>query len=280
MNPPCANPITAAAFRVGMAGLWLGLAGACGKHPQDVSPLGSSEDLSVSGLIAQTPSVSGRVILLGGPPKSLGQTLDLTNTDCADSGPLAHPSWKMDAEGGLAEVVITVSGSQRASNLNESSATIELTKCELKPHVVAVQAGESVAVRPSDQSSVQLSLTRHKLGTLNEGEPIDTTTATGDSATWVRAFNRPGLYRVEGDSHRWMRSWIWVHEGIHKAVSGTDGRYTVERALPDGEYVVNAWHPRFKKSLSKTVQVVNGVAQVDFAFDYSHSFDVVQALDS
>ena len=281
MSPFSTSKPSSEAFRLGMVGLWLGLACACGRNDSNLSPLGSSDDLTVPGLVAQAPSVSGRVVLLGGPPKLLGQVLDLSGSDCTGASPLLNPAWKMTDAGGLEEVIITVSGSRRASNLAEASPRVDLTQCELKPYVMAVQVGESVSVHNTEQSSARLRLYRHKLGTLNDGEEV---AATSDSApvneAWVHEFNRPGLYRIEGSTHRWMRSWVWVHEGIHKAVSGQDGRYTVERALPDGEYVVQAWHPRFKKSLSKTVQIVNGTAQVDFAFDYSLSFDAVEALDS
>lgn len=269
-----------ATLRAASAWLWLSLACACGKHTGTDAALAGDAELSAPGLVAQTPSVSGRVFLLGGPPKLLGRVLDLSGTRCAPSAPLAHPAWKMDAEGGLAGVVITVSGSQRAANLEPPSPLIELTNCEFKPAVLAVQAGESVRIHNEDAAAVRLTLYRHTEGTLDKGIEMDVIEQVGQESNWNHEMRQTGIYRIEGDAHPWLRAWVLVHEGIHKAVSGPDGRYTVERALPDGEYEVQAWHPRFKKRLSKTVQIVNGMAQVDFAFDYSHSFDAILALDS
>ncbi len=280
MNLSPANPPYRVTFRVASAGLWLSLVCACGKQSAPIEALGQNENLSVPGLVAHAPSVSGRVVLLGGPPKLLGRVLDLTGTRCAPSAPLLHPAWRMDSEGGLADVVITVSGSTRASNLDAPTPLLDLVNCQFNPSVLAIQTGESVSIRNSDSAEVRLSLSRHQEGSPDRGEEIDAITQPEQGGDWSHEFRLPGIFRVEGDAHPWLRAWVLVHEGIHKAVTGPDGRYTVARALPDGEYLVQAWHPRFKKRLSKTVQIVNGAAQVDFAFDYSQSFDTVLALDS
>lgn len=266
----------------GVMGLVWVLAGvACGPEQSSAELDDESVELSTAGLVAEATSVTGRVVLMGGPPKSLGQAIDVGgNPFCTSHGKIINPTWKMDSEGGLADVVITVSGSTRAANLSGNPVVIDQKNCEYLPTVTAVQAGQSIAVRNSDLTYHNVRLIRHQPGSLDKGENLANIAQAGQGEEWVRELRRPGIYRLECDIHRWMRSWIYVHEGIHKAVSGQDGRYSVERALPDGEYIVSAWHPRFKKSLSKTVQVVNGSAVVDFSFDFSHSFDAVLALES
>jgi plastocyanin len=275
------TPRNRSALFVATGLVWAVAMVACG--PQQVSStlLEEQVELSAAGLVAENSSVTGRVILLGGPPKTLGQVIDVGgNPFCTQHGKLINPTWKMDSEGGLADVVITVSGSQRASNLPEKAVVIDQKNCEYLPTMTAIQAGQSIAVRNSDLTYHNVRLIRHQTGTLDKGQNLENIAQAGQGDEWVRELRRPGVYRLECDIHRWMRAWIIVHEGIHKSVSGLNGRYAIERALPDGEYTVSAWHPRFKKSLSKTVQVVNGSAVVDFAFDFSHSFDASLALDS
>lgn len=269
------------ALRGAMGLVWVLAGVACGPEQSSAELDDESVELSPAGLVAEATSVTGRVVLMGGPPKSLGQAIDVGgNPFCTSHGKIINPTWKMDSEGGLADVVITVSGSTRAANLSGNPVVIDQKNCEYLPTVTAVQAGQSIAVRNSDLTYHNVRLIRHQPGSLDKGENLANIAQAGQGEEWVRELRRPGIYRLECDIHRWMRSWIYVHEGIHKAVSGQDGRYSVERALPDGEYIVSAWHPRFKKSLSKTVQVVNGSAVVDFSFDFSHSFDAVLALES
>jgi plastocyanin len=262
-------------------GLWITGLVACGRKTVGVTADDRTVELSQAGLVAESPSVSGRVVLLGGPPKSLGQPIEVGgNPFCTGHGKIINPTWKMDTEGGLGDVVITVSESTRAVNMSTKWAVIDQKNCEYLPTVTAIQAGESIAVRNSDLTYHNVRFIRHQAGTLDKGENLENIAQAGQGEEWVKELRTPGLYRLECDIHRWMRAWVFVHEGIHKAVTGVDGGYSVDRALPDGEYTVSAWHPRFKKSLSKTVQVVNGTAQVDFAFDFSLSFDATLALDS
>ena len=254
---------------------------ACGKQPASQGFEDDSLILSDAGLVAESPSLSGRVILLGGPPPTLGRKLDVgSNPFCASHGDLIDPTWKVHSDGGLADVVITVSGSSRASNVSAEPALIDQKNCEYLPTVIAIQAGQSIAVRNSDLTYHNVRLIRHDPSTMDKGENLVNIAQAGQGETWVRQLKKASIYRLECDIHRWMRAWIVVHEGIHHAVSGIDGRYVMNRALPDGEYEVHAWHPRFKVGLSKMVQVVNGSAQVDFAFDFSRSFDASRTLDS
>ena len=71
-----------------------------------------------------------------------------------------------------------------------------------------------------------------------------------------------------------MKAWIVVHEGIHSAVSDAVGQYQIHRALPDGTYTVQAWHPQFAKPLTQTVTVADGTARADFTFDHAQAFQL------
>lgn len=255
--------------------------GSCGKQPAAEVADDASVVLPAAGLVAESVSLSGRVILLGGPPPSVGQKVDVGgNPFCTSHGDIIDPTWKLHSDGGLGDVVITVAGSPRASNLPAEPSLIDQKNCQYLPTVSAVQAGQSIAVRNSDLTYHNVRLIRHRVGTADQGENLVNIAQAGSGETWVRELRKAGVYRLECDIHRWMRAWVVVHEGAHHAVTGSDGRYVMNRALPDGEYEVRAWHPRFKVALSKMVQVVNGTAEVDFAFDFSRSFDAARTLDS
>jgi hypothetical protein len=42
--------------------------------------------------------------------------------------------------------------------------------------------------------------------------------------------------------------------------------------LIDGDYKIDAWHPRFAATLEQTIHVKNGTAHADFIFDGAKSF--------
>jgi hypothetical protein len=58
------------------------------------------------------------------------------------------------------------------------------------------------------------------------------------------------------------------------AVTGADGKFEVigGNVLQDGDYKIDAWHPRFAAALEQTIHVKNGAATVNFQFDGAKSF--------
>lgn len=237
----------------------------CGKVPEAAV----EAKLTPAVEIAETTSITGKVTLKGADSAKLRQVVDVAgNPFCTGHGEILNPAWRVAADGSLADAVITVRGSQRASNVGAQAPLIDQTNCEFVPHTVAIQAGQSVRFHNSDLTFHNIRIARHsaaaKENIANLGQP-----SRGDEN--VQTFNVPGLYRLECDVHRWMNAWVFVHEGVHAAVSAADGQFAIKRSLADGDYVVEAWHPQFAKSLSQNVTVRDGKANADFVFDYANA---------
>lgn len=236
----------------------------CGKMPEAAAEV----KLAPAVEIAEAPSITGKVTLKGAAAASLRKVVDVGgNPFCTGHGDIIDSTWKVAADGSLADTVITVRGSQRASNLS-AAPLIDQTNCEFVPHTLSVQAGQSVRFHNSDLTFHNIRISRRTStgseNIVNLGQP-----SQGDEN--VETFNIPGIYRLECDVHRWMNAWVFVHQGIHAAVSGTDGHFAINRALADGEYTVEAWHPQFPKPLSQTVTVRGGKASADFTFDFAQA---------
>lgn len=238
----------------------------CGKIPEPVS-------LAPAVTIAATPSITGKVTLLGAAAAKLRQVVDVGgNPFCTGHGEIIDPTWRVAGDGALADVVISVRGSQRADNLPVAATLIDQTHCAFLPHTVAIQPGQSVRFHNSDLTFHNIRIARHEAGTRAKGENIDNIGQPSRGDENVKSFLTPGIYRLECDVHRWMNAWVFVHEGVHAAVSGADGRFIINRALADGDYFVEAWHPQFPQSVSKSITVRDGKATADFEFDFAHAF--------
>jgi len=235
----------------------------CGKVPE----ASVEAPLSPAVEIGETPSISGKVTLKGVDAAKLHKIVDVGgNPFCTGHGDIADPAWKVSPEGALADAVITVRGSQRASNAS-AAPLIDQTKCAFEPHIVAIQPGQTVRFHNSDLTFHNIRVARYegqgKTANIdNFGQP-----SRGDEN--VKTFNKPGIYRLECDVHRWMNAWVFVHEGVHSAVSGADGSFSISRALADGDYVIEAWHPQFPQTITHTVTVRDGKATADFEFDFT-----------
>jgi len=241
----------------------------CGKAPQSADEV----KLSPAVEIAEKISITGKVTLKGADAASLRKPVDVGgNPFCTGHGNITDPSWRVAADGSLADAVITVRGSQRASNNDAEDPLIDQTKCEFLPHTVAVQAGQTVRFHNSDLTFHNIRIARHEAGTQGKGQNIDNFGQPSRGDENRKVFTEPGIYRLECDVHRWMNAWVFVHEGAHAAVSGVDGQFIITRALEDGDYVIEAWHPQFAKNLSQTVTVRDGRAVANFEFDFAQAF--------
>jgi hypothetical protein len=71
-----------------------------------------------------------------------------------------------------------------------------------------------------------------------------------------------------------MQCWVMVLKWGCFGVTGTDGTYKLRGGdqLADGDYKIDAWHPRFAQMLEQTVHIKNGSAIVNFQFDGAKSF--------
>ncbi len=243
----------------------------CGKMPEAVH----QAKLTPSVEIAETSSITGKVMLKGADVAKLRKVVDVGgNPFCTGHGDIIDATWRVSADGALADAVITVRGSQRASNPPATAPLMDQTKCEFVPHMLAVQSGQNVRFHNSDLTFHNIRIARHEVGTRGKGDNIDNIGQPSRGDENVKSFDVPGIYRLECDVHRWMNAWVVVHEGIHAAVSAADGRFTINRALRDGDYVVEAWHPQFPQSISKTVTVRDGKAIADFEFDFANAFQL------
>jgi plastocyanin len=87
------------------------------------------------------------------------------------------PTWRVAADGALANVVITVEGSQRASNLPPTAPLIDQTNCEFVPHTLAVQPGQNVRFHNSDLTFHNIRIARHEAGNQWQGRRQTSTTS-------------------------------------------------------------------------------------------------------
>ncbi len=139
------------------------------------------------------------------------------------------------------------------------SAWMDQTGCRYEPHVLGMQAGQTLAIKNSDAVLHNI----NAKPTANRGFNISQPQAGMVS---TRTFLVPEVMVPVGcDVHGWMSAHIGVLAHPYFATSGDDGSFTIRR-LPPGTYTIEAWHEQYGP---QTMQVTVGASEsktVDFTF--------------
>ena len=146
--------------------------------------------------------------------------------------------------------------------------------CRYTPHVIAVQQGVPFKIINADPTLHNIRAKVSNGPGKPPGADVFNFGETRQGQAEDRQFDSPGIYTLQCDVHPWMQCWVMVLRWPCIGVSGTDGTFKLRSTdnLLDGDYKIDAWHPRFAQQLEQTIHVKNGSATVNFQFDGAKSF--------
>ncbi len=124
------------------------------------------------------------------------------------------------------------------------------------PHVLAVTVGTTVDFPNNDHIY-------HNVFSLSGTRRFDLGRYAAGRSRSVR-FDRPGIVRVFCEIHSHMSAFILVFNHRYFAVTGTDGRYQINR-VPAGRYTLVAWSEGSIRE-SRAVVIAEDAAAVDADF--------------
>jgi plastocyanin len=233
-------------------------------------------------LLALAPAARADItgtVTLQGKPNSQDETFVAQANGCGES-PIRHTeNWKVGLKGELGDVVVWIvdpkPGPIFAVPKPESEVELMQIGCRYVPHVIAVQAGTNFKIVNADP-------TLHNIHAKIYDGPLKPPGADVSGfnfgqhpgQTDEREFDDPGIYTLQCDVHAWMQCWVMVLKSNCFGVTDLDGKFKLQSSanLADGDYKIDAWHPRFAQTLEQTIHVKNGTAQANFQFDGTKSF--------
>jgi plastocyanin len=226
-------------------------------------------------LLPARADVTGTVTIHGAP-NSQDQTFYARANGCGES-PVRHTeNWKIGPKGELAEVVVWIVKPNLLPDGTPKSPEVEIKQlgCRYVPHVIAVQAGVPFKIINGDATLHNIRAKMYDSATQSPGADVFNFGQTFQGQMDERQFDDPGIYTLQCDVHAWMQAWVRAIDNPCFAVTDPDGTFKIQDGanLADGDYQIDAWHPKFAAPLETTVHVKNGVGTATFQFDGTKSF--------
>jgi plastocyanin len=164
-------------------------------------------------------------------------------------------------EGELANVFVYVKSGleDKAFEPPKEAVVLDQRGCMFTPRVVALRAGQTLAVKNSDPVS-------HNIHPMPQNSREWNQQQSPGAPDLMRRFVRPEvMIPVKCNVHSWMRSYIGVMDHPYFAVTGATGEFEWT-ALPPGEYTVAAWHEALGELTEKITVAPNAEATLTFIF--------------
>ncbi len=150
-----------------------------------------------------------------------------------------------------------VNGNFAASS---TPAVIDQKGCQYHPHVLAVQVGQPLQIRNSDNTLHNIHALPVINSQFNEGQPVQGMVST-------KKFDKAEImpFKVKCDVHGWMKAWMAVMPHPFYSVSQANGTFTIAN-LPPGNYTLVAWHEKYGSKEQQITVAAKESKAVNFTF--------------
>lgn len=137
--------------------------------------------------------------------------------------------------------------------------TLDQRGCQYQPRVFGIMVGQPLEVRNIDPLVHNISAARKA----NRPRAIDQPAAgfTADHTFRAAQVMVPLTCTV----HAWMRAYAGVLPHPFFAVTGRDGRFTIDR-VPRGTYTIEAWHEKYGRRTATVTVADSAIKELSFTY--------------
>jgi plastocyanin len=210
--------------------------------------------------VANAATITG-LVKFEGTPATPGNVQMAADPFCASQHktPVKGEDVVLGPGGELANVLVYVKNAP-AGGANNTPALLDQKGCQYIPHVSAVQVGQPVQIKNSDNTLHNV----HAMPTVNrqfnEGQPVQNMVST-------KKFDKVEMkpFRIKCDVHGWMNSYMAVLPHSYHSVSQMNGQFSIGN-LPPGNYTLVAWHEKYGQQEQAVTVGASEQKQVAFTF--------------
>ncbi len=200
-----------------------------------------------SGPVADGGIVAGQVVFHGtAPTKSIVVSKDPEVCGASREEALLQ----VGPDGGVANTLVYLAEVSKGKSWMAAAKAPELQnlKCAFNPEIQVIRPG-SIAVTNKDP------VLHNTHGYYGKRTAFNNALPNQDQSVTVELL-KTGTVRVDCDAHGWMEGWIFVRDNPYYAVTGADGKFSIE-GVPPGTYNLVTLQP-YSKLVQQPVTIAAG----------------------
>ena len=129
----------------------------------------------------------------------------------------------------------------------------------MRPTVAAVQVGTRLVADNRDERVHTFHLRR--LAAEGGRRNLQNLAVPPGNPPALWEFSEPGIVHISSDDLPQMESWVFVHRQGQSVVTDSEGRFELPE-LPQGQWQVTFWHPRFGRTVLPVMVPEDGPASL------------------
>ncbi|HSY74903.1 MAG TPA: hypothetical protein VK810_05490 [Dongiaceae bacterium] len=215
--------------------------------------------------VLRAADIVGTVTFKGTPPAEIPLTQMEDNADCMamhKETPTTH-HYVVGKNGEFGNVTVYLQGMDgKSTGATAAPAVLDQKGCLYEPTILAVQTGQKITVKNSDDCIHNV----HAIPSPTSGNQEVNDPQQPGGADLTYSFPKPEMFlKFQCDVHPWMFAWVSVFDHPYFCVSGTDGKFTIKN-VPPGKYTIVAAHRKAGEQ-TQEVEVKDANATVNFTFE-------------
>ena len=182
------------------------------------------------------------------------ETVDVDTDQVVCGTTVEDQSALVDPSGGVANAVVLVNGLEWIAD--PPAPVIKNEGCFFVPRVLVAKTRSQLEITSVDE-------TLHSTHAYDDRQRTMFNVAIPFPGLNIkRPLRRPGVVRIECDSHAWMRGWIYITNDVG-AVTSTKGRFEIPE-IPIGTYELTIWHERYEGEMQTVTVTAGRTTEVNF----------------
>ena len=205
----------------------------------------------------ETGTIRGKISLDTDSPPLPQIVVDKTVDFCGET--LTDPVLIIQ-EKGIKGAVVSLQWKQEAVQTKQKTpppVSLKSQNCLFHPRIQATQVGAYLHLNSGDKTA------HNPHGWWNNTKTVFNITLLDPSLKFKRKLRRAGTYRVECDTHTWMKSYILVFNHPFFAVTDENGIFMLKN-IPVGKHTVRVWHEILGEHTAKVVVTARKETQQNF----------------